>query len=63
MLVDQAQTWDWSEDDINEQVKVWADMLRDHYRPIVAPAMLDLLAEEMMARARRKNDRSGTSTN
>ena len=56
MLVDQAQTWGWSEDEINAQVNVWADMLRDHYAPIVAPAMLDLLVEEMMARVRRKND-------
>ena len=62
-LVDRAQTWGWSEDEINAQVKVWADMLRDHYAPIVAPAMLDLLVEEMMARVRRKNDRSAASTN
>ena len=62
VLVDQAQTWGWSEDEIDAQVKVWADMLRDHYAPIVAPAMLDLLVEEMMARARRKNERSAAST-
>jgi hypothetical protein len=36
-------------------------MLRDHYAPIVAPAMLDLLVEEMMARVRRKNERSAAS--
>jgi len=57
VLVDQAHTWGWS----NAQVKVWADMLRDHYAPIVAPAMLDLLVEEMMARVRRKNERSAAS--
>ncbi len=62
VLVDQAHTWGWSEDEINAQVKVWADMLRDHYAPIVAPAMLDLLVEEMMARVRRKNERSAAST-
>jgi hypothetical protein len=62
VLVDQAQTWGWSEDEIDAQVKVWADMLRDHYAPIVAPAMLDLLVEEMMARVRRKNEHSAAST-
>jgi hypothetical protein len=58
VLVDQAHTWGWS----NAQVKVWADMLHDHYAPIVAPAMLDLLVEEMMARVRRKNERWAAST-
>jgi len=62
VLVDQAQTWGWSEDEINAQVKIWADMLRDHYAPIVAPAMLDLLVEEMVVRVRRKNKRAAAST-
>ena len=62
VLVDQAQTWGWSEDEINAQVKIWADMLREHYAPIVAPAMLDLLVEEMVVRVRRKNKRAAAST-